>query len=152
MREGERHRVDAAEVERAVGPYQTKRRLGEALGLFHTSGCHSAPRRDEQSPAVRGGEVEAVADAQPGQFPGFPGLHGALLRVRRYGHHCNATLIELVELRFQFSELAFANGAVKAAIEQEEGEMLGPLASESNQTTADKVDVERVKGMRRHKG
>src|SRR5262249_56826937 len=116
VRSRERHGLHAAEVERAVRPYQVERRLGEARRLFDASGGHAATRRDEQSPTSRGLQMEAIADAQPRQSPRVHRLRGPFLRVGRYGHHRDATLVELLELRLEFPELGLANRAVKAAI------------------------------------
>src|SRR5579859_2273395 len=43
MRSGERHGLDAAEIERAVRSYQIERRLGEARRLLEPGRGHAAP-------------------------------------------------------------------------------------------------------------
>src|SRR6266851_4276827 len=64
MRARKRHRLDAAEVERAVRPYQIERRLGEALGLFYPCGCHSASQPTPSCPSPpRDGQRQREAEA-----------------------------------------------------------------------------------------
>src|SRR5258708_39565970 len=90
------HGLHAAKVQRAVRSDQIERRLRETRGLFDARRCHSTSRRDEQSPAARGSKVETIAETQPRQSPGLPGLLRALSRVGRHGDYRDAALVEFV--------------------------------------------------------
>src|SRR5260370_24964154 len=81
------HGLHAAKVQRAIRSDQIERRLRETRALFDARRRHSTSRRDEQSPAARGSEVETIAETQPRQSPSLPGLLRARSRVGGHGDY-----------------------------------------------------------------
>jgi hypothetical protein len=69
-------------------------------------------------------------------------LAGELLGIAAYGDDVEAALLELVDAPVDLAELGSADGAVVAAVEEDQGEALWMLSAEIPPTAADELDAE----------
>jgi len=97
---------------------------------------------DEQAPGPHRLYGEAVTDCQPVEVPIARALACELLCVAADGDDAEAALLELVDAPVELAELGPADGAVVAAVEDNQRESLRLLSGEIPAAAADEVDDE----------